>query len=51
MAFKCNIARMSQDIRKSVTNCYYMDENEKLIDFLEDLFYRYAKERNVQSKV
>jgi len=33
-----------EQIRKMVTDCYYTDERGKAIRFLEDLFFKYAKE-------
>lgn len=34
-----------EKIRKSVTDCYYTDSKGKANRFLEDLFFRYARER------
>jgi hypothetical protein len=36
-----------EEIRKVVTNCYYVDNRGNFSKFFEDLFFRYAKERAV----
>lgn len=35
------------DIRKAVSNCYYIDNKGNFTRFLEDLFFRYTKERAI----